>query len=183
MALLHLLALIVYLWFKGQVYGVCVGFCEKNYNYIIFMILWSPKCSKEVKVTGGKIFKYLQRTCGLGPEKWENTLWFYFSHTAFTESVRLGRHLVPVSQWMAIFMSTLKQFLSVHFSDRERLLIPSWDITFPTEIACHHLPSSRMTNHELESVLTFFTVLTLCAWQCIGYFFISSECLYLSNTV
>lgn len=56
--------------------------------------------------------------------------------------------------------------------DRERLLIPSSDITFPTEIACHHLRSSRMTNYELESFNIFhcFDIVCLARYRALLYF-------------
>lgn len=74
-----------------------------------------------------------------GPRNRENTYWFLFFLEWLLLTIRLGRP-PGVCLWMGIFMSSLKQFLSVHFFDRERLLIPSSDITFPSEIACQHPP-------------------------------------------
>lgn len=94
-------------------------------------------------------------TSHIGPGKWENThslFDFVFLTLPSTQNqLDYVDHLMSVSKWMRIFMSRLKQFFSVHFFDSERLCVPSSDIIFPTEIACHHFPSSRMTNYELES--------------------------------
>lgn len=119
---LHLLNRIVCLWFKERVHGVCMLFLllEKKlwlYNDYNVMI---PKMG----VTGRKILMCLQRTSSLLPFPWwMRELRKPFFSLFFLQWLLLtiGLDRPPsICLWMGIFMSRLKQFLSVHFFDRER---------------------------------------------------------------
>lgn len=158
------------LWFKEQVHVERLCVCVYVCMYVCVCMFWlllekmwllndcNVMILKMMESLEEKSLSVFHRTAAYfpshsGPRNRENTysfVWFLFFLEWLLLTIRLGRP-PGVCLWMGIFRSSLKQFLSVHFFDRERLLIPSSDITFPSEIACQHPPRSRMTHYELQS--------------------------------